>query len=496
MGDARLVATGWAGAAAGLVLAGFGWGAPALAQSDPVAQSATPPSVESRPLDAPTLGAAGLLPRSVTGLPQGLWVASDADSLATLIAAVDLPVPAMQRLMRTLILAEATPPAGDSGLALLDARLDWLMEQGAVEEALALLQITGVGDPRLFDDWVDLSLLLDAAEPVCARVAQEPRLSADLSLRVFCTARGGDWQRAALILQSARTLGEISGRRAELLLRFLDPEAGNGQPLLPPVRPTPLEFRLFEALGEPLPTQPLPLPFAVLDLSGNNGWRAQIEAAERLARAGSLDPNRLLGLYTQRRPAASGGIWDRVQALQAFEKELDRAQADRIESTLTQVWPQMASARMLPAFAELFAEELAAIELTGRAARMAAEAAYLSRGYEALTPLSEAPGRDARFLQALARGEPPDPDVDLPLAGSIARGFSGATVPSVLRGQLDEGRLGEVILRSMALFASGAAGNGEDLTDAIATLRALGLEETTRRAALELVILTRERGLR
>jgi len=471
--------------------------APPLPQTDPVARSATPPVVESAPLGAPTLGAAGLLPRSATGLPPGLWAASDPNRLASLIAAVELPVPAMQRLMRRLILAEALPPAGDTGLVHLDSRLGWLMRQGMVEEALALLQITGVDDPLLFDDWVDLSLLLDSSEPVCARLAQQPRLSSDLSLRVFCTARAGEWERAALVLQSARSLGDVSGRQAELLVRFLDPEAGDGRPLLPPVRPTPLEFRLFEALGEPLPTQPLPLPFAVLDLSGNTGWKAQIEAAERLARAGSLDPNRLLGLYTLRRAAASGGVWDRVAALQAFERALERGRVDLVTRRLTEVWPQMVSARVLPAFAELFAEDLADLALEGRAGRMARDAVYLSRGYETLIPAVQATDAKTVFLGALARGVAPDPDAArLPYAEDIARGFSDATVPGVLAEQLQEGRLGEVILRAMALFASGAAGNGQDLTDALATMRALGLEDSARRAALELVILEDANALR
>lgn len=466
-----------------------------LAQSDPVADSATPPSVESAPLTAPTIGAAGLLSPAVTGLPASLWRTSDPASVATLVQAVELPVPATRRLMRRLMLAEADPPAGDTGNAHLDSRLDWLMAQGAVEEALALLDITGVEDPRLFADWVDLSLLLGRTEPVCARLSANPRLSGDLSLRVFCTARSGDWARAALILQSARTLGEISGRRAELLTRFLDPEAGNGRALLPPVRPSPLEFRLFEALGEPLPTAPLPLPYSVLDLGGDNGWKAQIEAAERLSRAGSLPANRLLGLYTRRRAAASGGVWDRVDALQDFDAALRRDNDSVLARELTRVWPQMAQARMLGPFAELYGEALAARPLDGRAGRMARRAVLLSPAYERMRadPRSNV---ETLFLAAIARGEVPERLPALPHAEAVAAGFAGAAVPRVLREKLDEGRLGEVILRALALFASGAAGNGQDLTDALTTLRALGLEEPARRAALELVILDAERALR
>ena len=254
-----------------------------------------------------------------------------------------------------------------------------------------------------------------------------------------------------------------------------------------------------------LPTAPLPLPFAVLDLNGDNGWRAQIEAAERLARGGALPPNRLLGLYSLRRPAASGGVWDRVGALQAFEPALNGANPSRLQQTLVRVWPQMASAGLLVPFATLFAEPLSqASGLEGRAARMARRAVFLAPGYEDLArnlPDQETP--EARFLSAIARGDAPqaalpDPEAlpDLPHARAVAAAFDGAPVPDVLQQQLAQGRLGETMLRALAMTASGAEGNAADLTDGLATLRALGLEDSARRAALQLMILDAERARR
>ncbi|CUH77138.1 hypothetical protein [Tropicibacter naphthalenivorans] len=469
------------------------------AQSAPVAQSAAPPAVAEMPLDAPNPAAAGLLPARVTGLPGSLWLGSEPQTLAALTGAVDAALPAINELMRTLMLAEATPPSqGAEAIDHLARRIDWLRGRGAVEEALALLDIAGIEDPRLFLRWADLNLLLGQSEPVCRMLEARPGLSTDLSLRVFCTARGGDWARAELILGTGRALGEIPARRAELLARFLDPELAEGEPaLIPPVRPSALEFRLFEALGEPLPTAPLPLEFSVLDLSGDNGWRAQIEAAERLARAGSLPSNRLLGLYTLRRPAASGGVWDRVRAFQDFESAMSRGTPDLVEQTLEKLWPQMASARLLVPFGQLYAKQLSTLNLTGRAARMAQRAWFLSPFYEELAVvLDGSTDPEARFLTAIARGQKPEATAALPHADAVAQAFGGAPVPDVLRAQLDEGRLGEVILRAVALFASGAEGNGQDLVDALATFRAVGLEDVARRGALQLMILDAERARR
>lgn len=468
----------------------------ALAQNAPVAQSALPPSVDEMPLDMPSAGAAGLLTPRMTGLPVDLWQASAPDTLADLIAAVELPVPAARALMRVLMLTEALPPDGTrDGIDHLTNRIDWLTEQGAVEEALALLDITGTQDPRLFERWADLNLLLGRTEPVCRLLAAQPMLSTDFALRIFCTARGGDWEQAALLLQTGEALGQVSSRQAELLWHFLDSDLSEASaPLTPPVRPTPLEFRLFEALGEPLPTAPLPLEFSVLDLGGDTGWRAQLEAAERLARAGSLPANRLLGLYSQRQPAASGGVWDRVAAFQDFEEALGRGNGV-LSQRLQALWPQMASARLLVPFAQLYADALSQSRLEGRAARIATRAAFLSDRYEDLAQGARDRDAETRFLTAIARGEAPEGGTDLPHSEAVARAFSGAAMPDVLRAQLDERRLGEVILRALGLLASGAEGNGQDLTDALATLRGVGLEDAARRAALQLMILDAERAL-
>lgn len=468
--------------AAGFVMPGL-----APAQDDPVSDDATAPDVEAMLLDAPNPGAAGLLQPRVTGLPASLWRGSDPATIRALIKATDPAVPALQHLMRTLMLAEADPPGfGPDGVAHLAARIDWLVARGAVDEAEALLQIGGLETPELFARWASLRLLLGDVSRPCAALTNRPTLSSDMSLRIFCAARDGDWNRAALVLRTSQALGQISPRRADLLTRFLDPEIAEETTLPPPpVRPSPLEFRLYEALGEPLPTAPLPVAFAVLDLKGDNGWRAQIEAAERLARNGSLSANRLLGLYTLRRPAASGGVWDRAAAIQALERALERGTPDVVGAALLKVWPQMANSGLLRPFAELFAEPLSEVALDGRAARLQRLTIALSSGYEILGPEADS---EARFLASIARGETPAA-ASLPHAAAIAQGFAASAPPDVLQTQLDQGRLGEVILRSVALFSSGADGNSDDLSDALATLRSIGLEDAARRAALELTVL-------
>jgi hypothetical protein len=52
----------------------------------------------------------------------------------------------------------------------------------------------------------------------------------------------------------------------------------------------------------------------------------RLESADRgrrtADRAGTIPPNVILGLYTEREPAASGGVWDRVEAFQDLTRPI------------------------------------------------------------------------------------------------------------------------------------------------------------------------------
>lgn len=465
----------------------------------PVAQSILTPEVEVLALDAPTPEAVGLLPSSVTGLPRDLWRGSQTDMLVHLITVVDPAVPAMSALLHTLLLAEADPPGNQrSGTPLLVARLDRLILQGVIDPAEALVERAGAGTPALFRRWFDLSLMVDRPQAPCAALAARPSLSTDLATRIYCTARDGDWDIAATVLETGAILGTLSARDADLLARFLDPElAEQTRAPYPPARPTPLQFRLFQAIGEPLSTNALPRAFANVDLSGDTGWKAQLEAAERLARTGAISENRLLGIYTRQRRSASGGIWDRVEALQRFDTAMNTGDPTAVASALDKVWPQMRSAGLLVPLAQLYGARLMLLPLSGRAAIIAPRLALLSDAYEEAAIRIASPSPDLAFLAAIARGLPPVARPDDPQEQAIAAAFGdSAAAPPDLAAQLADGRLGEVILRAIALFSSGADGNTSDLTDALATLRGVGLEDTARRATLQLVILQSEGVLR
>lgn len=459
----------------------------------PVTSGVRAPEVTVTLLDAqPT--SVGLVPSTVTGLPATLWQGSSTPALSRLIAeAPVLQSPAMQSVLYTLMLAEALPPEDSAEIPSLSlAMIDRLLDLGAVEPAQALARKLGpTRDPDLFQRWFDTALLTGTEDTACATLSARPHLAPDYAARIYCSARRGDWPAAALMLDTAATLGELAPDRTRLLDLFLHGDMdGLTPPPTPPNPVDPLDFRLFEAIGEPLPTQSLPRAFAHADLRDIAGWKAQVEAAERLARTGALSANRFLGIYTEREPAASGGVWDRVDAVQAFDAALSGGQTARIEATLGPAWDAMRAAGTEVTFATLYASRLAARPPRGMAARdLAWRIRLLSDQYE--TAARDAPeGAEAAFLAGIALGTPVAGPQAPDLRRAIAAAFApDAALPRLLADLADRGALGELILRAIALYRQGTDGNPKALTDALATFRLVGLEDTARRAALQLMLL-------
>lgn len=456
----------------------------------PVTVTATSPDIAVTPLDAPGRDAVGLLPSQTTGLPRSLWQASQSDTLARLISQLPASLtPAMQSLLYTLLLAEANPP-GDAGTSdtLLRARIDRLLDLGALEPAAALLERAGPTTPALFSKWFDVTLLMGEEDIACLALTAQPYLAPDYRARIFCTARMGDWAGAVTTLNSAKALGLLGDHEDLLLARFLDPELFEGTPVPPvPADPDPLTFRLYEAIGESLSTAPLPRAFAHADLRSIAGWKAQLEAAERLTRSGAIQSNRLLGIYTARQPAASGMIWDRVDAMQRLDSAIKDQDATRISEALPDSWTAMQAARLEVAFAEQFGATLIGMPLHQEVFDIARTLALLSPDYRRAAQS----GARVDFARAVALGVPPAQSSD-PQERAIADAFGDARPPLDLTVMLRQNRLGEALLHSIALFSRGANGDTVALTDALATFRKVGLEDVARRAALQVLLLDRD----
>jgi hypothetical protein len=456
-----------------------------------VTASGTVPDVSVSPLGDDAPRRVGLAPPNVTGLPDTLWASGDGADLAQKIAAMPtLRLPALQSLYYTVLLAEAAPPP--SGADLFDmARIDALMDLGALDPALALIEQAGVDASRAhFARYVDMALLAGTEAGACAILLAQPHLSPSQAHSVFCTARAGDWDTAVLLLGTARVLELIPQAMADALERFLDPDLFEDEAALAqPATPDPLSFRLYEAIGTPIPARVWPLVYANTDLASTAGWKAQIEAAERLARSGAVPDNRLLGLYTQRLPAASGGVWDRVAALQRFETALETGSAAAVSKTLPVAWEAMGESRLAVPFANLFADGLGQMVLSGQTADIAFEVLLLSAQYESAARVFPARALRRPVLGAVASGAMPDSLQSTGIAAAVIAGFRDAAPDPDIVANARSGALGLALFDTVRMADAGGQGDVSQLATGLATLRALGLEDVARRTALQVLLL-------
>ncbi|WP_424933558.1 hypothetical protein [Amaricoccus macauensis] len=454
------------------------------------------------PLDGTEPDAIGILPSETTGFARSLWGPTDLETARDLIETTRSGgVPETRALFLRLLLAEAEPPMGDDDRAsLLTARIDRLLREGALEQADALILFATPTEAELFRRWFDIGLLTDNAEPACEALRRNPSLSPTLPARVFCLARGGDWNAAEITLTLGRQIGSISPEQEEMLARFLDPEIFESEPPPPVPDPlTPLDFLMREAVGLPRPPGQLPLAFLHYDLGEHTPMRMRIAAAERLLRAGAIASPPLFAAYRAGEPAASGGVWDRAAAIQDLDKALEDPTGEGLAASLADADNRLADVGFRVALAREYAPafmEISRDTLTGTARSRIFELLLLAGETEAATPFRpDQLGPKAELAASLAAPEEgnalPDPKGD-PMATAILEAFdpeSPADIAATGFGDaLDEGRQGEAILRSIDLLADGIQTSPQSLTLALSTLRAAGQETAARHIAIETLL--------
>ena len=325
----------------------------------PVAESGEVGAIHVTRLDSGNPDTAGLATAKRAGLPADLWKGSDLTRLVELVKTTPARLPAMVSLLDRVLTTQLMPP--DSGDAAQRARLflsraDRLLDMGANERAQALLQSAGQNNPEIFRRLFDIALLEGDESRACGIMNSTPGIAPSFAARIFCLAQTGDWAAAAISLRGAESLDLISEDKATLLTHFLDDAFVDVNQELPVIDPvSPLDFRIFEAIGQPLPTGPLPIAFAHSDLRLNNGWKARIEAAERLARAGAIPGRQLRMIYAEQKPAASGGIWERAGAMRTLEAAIASGDPG---PALVNAFDQFRQADMADVLAAMVASEL------------------------------------------------------------------------------------------------------------------------------------------
>jgi hypothetical protein len=381
----------------------------------------------------------------------------------------------------SLLLAEARPPLDEpERYAFLEARLNKLLQYGAVDPAIALIERASPVPERMIPLLFDISLLSSNNFPACDPILQNTRnkdLQAEL---IYCYARKGDWLTAHLILKTEEVLGDLTKKEISLLDRYLEVDFDvNLNALLPPPELiTPLEYRLYEAIGEPIPAEYLPIQYSQSDLDGENGWRAQVIAAERLSLTGAIPGNQILGIYTNYRPGVSGGMWERVKAVSDLDEALETEK--NIDQYFQAAWKIFKKTDQLTIFAKLFGLRVFEKNLTPTSKKMAADLLLLTNNFKLTESYWSL--NDIRF--GLTTGDFSRVLVSNETERTILKVFTDPSIPFLVEQKLNQGKLGEVILNSLLQFETGIEGNLKDFSESLSTLNLIGLGSTARRAAL------------
>ena len=445
--------------------------------------AALPPEIVVAPIDAPLPDRAGLIEARDYGVPATLWGRSSAADLTRAVQALpdmgEAP-PTVRRLLHDLLILRLDPPADaviDSSFFL--ARVDRLLEMAQLESAGKLIAATGSPDAQKFRRAFDIALLTGAETEACKVMIATPDLSPTYVARIFCLARGGQWEVAALTLGNAEALNILTPEEDQLLLHFLDAELFEGEPIpTPPLVPAPLMFRLYEAVGERIPTEQLPVPFAFADLDETVGWKARLRASERLVAVDAIPFSDLAEEMRQREPAASGGIWERVRAMQSLMNG---------EKNLVEAWAAAGQGGYQAEFARWMAPRLDEAELSGQEAHVSFVIGLLAQDLN-LARRTAANTVEDQFLLALASGQGGRvPGYD-PLSRAAVEGLASISPGFQYESLLDDGRPGEALLRALGELAEGRSGNPGSVARALTLLKELGLESQARQIAVELVL--------
>lgn len=439
----------------------------------------------------------GTVSPRAAGLPAGLWGTSDSAVLIRLIRASNPRLPAMRRLERRLLAAQLRAPSAEAGQegGLFLARVDKLLDMGATGAAKELLKTAGPGDPERFRRLFDIALLSGDEAQACETMDRTPGVAPSFPARIFCLALGGDWTAAALVFHGAEALGRIDPQMAALLARYLDDSYADSTDELPPPQVvTPLDLRLHEAIGQPLPSSALPLAFALADLDQNGGWKARLDAAERLARAGAIPASQLRTIYLEQKPAASGGVWDRAAAVQNLAQALAVRDTAATAAALPPAFDAMAAAGLGPALAEMVGAETAAMGLDGAPGRIALWLALQAGQPQVMTdPPADATEFDAWLLR-FAGGEPesaPPAGEGEDRAAVLFPAFLGPSekdVPQEAAQLILADKRGEALLAAIADTDAGLDGDLPRAARGLRVLRVLGQQDIARQAMVELVL--------
>lgn len=247
---------------------------------------------------------AGLLDPADGGLSPNLWRGSARSTIEDGVAALpNAPrSPAMQTLMRRLLLTSAAPPSGDGSpdQSLLALRLNKLIANGWTAEAAALASSAPRDDNAAHQALAEAMLLQGKPIDACGEPTIMRQSSNDpywLKMRTFCFLVTGDVQSAQLTLDVMRERQISDDAFYALAAQKIEKTEAKVAALS---RPTGLHVALAHLAGARLPVSIVDsgwVPGYRLFAGATGDRELQLAAAERAAAAGLVQIDQLRAVY-------------------------------------------------------------------------------------------------------------------------------------------------------------------------------------------------------
>lgn len=261
------------------------------------------PRVTVQGLSAIDPSGAGLIAQGSGGFGSNLWAGSGRSSIASRLA--QLPTapssPAMQGLMRRLLLTAASPPAGvapPEEPSLLALRLAKLIANGWISEAATLAAQSPRDDSFARQAWAEALLLQGREADACGDTTSLRQSSNDpywLKLRALCYILQKDTPSALLTLEVMRERGVIDDAFFALAAALSEGAAVKVAAL---PAPTGVHLALLKQANKaPPPTVATWLPAAPLLMQQAASPDMRLAAAERAGVAGLLDAAQMRQVY-------------------------------------------------------------------------------------------------------------------------------------------------------------------------------------------------------
>ena len=438
--------------------------------------------------------AIGLLPSDVSELPRNLWATSSTRTLKALMAVQrDVLVPGALDLLYRVLLAEAAPPMDSDGSGeLFLARIDKLIEFGALPPARELLNKGGVLDSQAFSRWFDISLLTNSEHQACRTLERNRWLAPSQAALVFCLVRIGKWKQAQSVLGEARAHGQLTESEAMAMELLLEPEHAVKPDTANPRYNSALEFRILLDSGFDVAEHPMPNAYAFLYQLSGPELDVRLAKGEELIQTRAIQFERILMLQSEAHQSVTfdsesggfdlviGGERELSSVKPEFVRDLtslfDRARDRQLEVYVARYYaPQLARAGIDP-----FADEELKLLLLMAGPFPGHEVHYRGQTWQESV-------RSVIFDSELT-----DSMGDDPIVAAVRKGLEQPLGAGVLRELIRNDRIGEALLNITLRLQGYGVSNPARINESLAALREIGRSDIALEIALQTLVRLRK----